>query len=174
MKEKLVGVISVPDGWIDVSDPSYDRTVWCRLNDIQVMAGLYDCWIVTVNKDSWGERVAEMRITRKYFDASQDRTSIFDLCIGEIGIDSGQACFWNHKPDFTEEEYEQLSFGRSVQKHGFIASSGFGDGSYYVYARKFKGEIYQLKIKFIDVEEIENDFEDDIMKYWKGTKNENL
>lgn len=158
MEVNYIGTISIPDGLVDISDPAYNREIWCRLNDMKIIPGTYECRTYVKDTGEWGKRVCAMEITKADIDISDCNAAIFQQHVGEIGVDGGQAGFWNHKPDFIRDDYldtcvdMESRFGR-IYKNGFIAESGYGDGGYPVYARKYKGNIYQLTIKFIEDEE---------------------
>lgn len=44
-----VGYLSIDNGKIDITDPCYDRDVWCRVNDVEVVPGKYVCQIEKQN-----------------------------------------------------------------------------------------------------------------------------
>lgn len=60
--------------------------------------------------------------------------------IGDIGVDAGMAGFFRDKPDYTDEEWYQFCSRFDHRKcytgldYGVASESGYGDGSYDVYA----------------------------------------
>lgn len=44
MRRKKIGTMNF-HGSVDVTDPCYDRDVWCRMNDVKIKQGEYDCYI---------------------------------------------------------------------------------------------------------------------------------
>ena len=75
---------------IDVTDPCYNRNVWCRTS-VDVVPGTYDCYATHTENG----RVAEIFIKRK--DSRSVRTRMIDT----IGVDAGLAGFFNNKKDYT-------------------------------------------------------------------------
>lgn len=142
---------------VDVTDPCYNRDVWCRLNNVKIKPGVYDCLTHTVDEGKFGIRTARIEIRKE--DAAPELFSSdkFHQMIGEIGVDAGLAGFFNNKPDYTDEQWvsEYVDHcgddrhGR-INKDGFYSVSGYGDGEYDVYAVKDSGDIVGLYIVFIN------------------------
>lgn len=46
--KRVVGSMTIGDS-VDITDPCYNRDVWCRLNDVSVTPGNYACvlWMQT-------------------------------------------------------------------------------------------------------------------------------
>lgn len=172
----FVGTINVPDGKIDVTDPCYRKGTWCR-QSYDITPGEYDCYAWTGEDDVFGKRVWATAIL--WYDDSTFDTYLSDDSlweeIGEIGVDAGLAGFFNNKPDFTDDEWNDFchwmwdkdiphnemkeydleydgeidAYVRSFNGHdGFWTGSGCGDGCYPVYAIKRDGKIIALKIEF--------------------------
>ena len=139
---------------IDVTDPCYNRDVWCRTS-IDVVPVTYDCY-ATHTKEG---RVAEIFIKRK--DSHSVRTRMIDT----IGVDAGLAGFFNNKKNYTASDWDELCNKISdlddvdgsytyFLNDGFFSSSGWGDGEYAVFAYYDENEeIVGLKIAFIDDED---------------------
>ncbi len=130
---------------IDVTDPCYERNVWCRINDVVINPGNYEC-IAWTNDDC---RVAILGI---YFDGKIIDRQEMEF-IDEIGVDSGLAGFFENKPNYSQEEWE--SFCGKIKKGnywiidcGVFSYSGYGDGMYEVYAHKTNGVIDAIEIRF--------------------------
>lgn len=149
MTEKVYGYKEFPDK-IDITDPCYDRNVWCRINNFQIPAGEYECYAQVLNDEEtngWGERISRIGIRTGKPDEYKEVCSI---C-----VDAGLAGFFINKPDFTDEEWmdfvHQLNWDKEVWTIdcGFFSSSGFGDGSYSVYAGYKDDELVDLYIEFI-------------------------
>lgn len=141
---------------IDITDPCYDRDVWCRINDLEIKEGDYLCcvWL----KKRW--YVCPVSQKRVVYD-SVARIGIYlglsgkmDV-IGEIGVDAGLAGFFNNKPDYSDDEWHQFCEALDgkdylINNEGFFASSGDGDGSYPVFAHKdVNGKIDSIEIDFM-------------------------
>ncbi len=155
MRKKLIGRKHF-EGIIDITDPCYDRNVWCRMN-ATVKSGEYDCrvWYQKEKYELDGE-IKEYRtvgIIGIYLDGIIPYPRQMEL-IGEIGVDAGLAGFFMNKPDYNDDEWHE--FCASIRKgdawikdEGFFSRSGHGDGEYYVYACKQEGEITALEIRFV-------------------------
>ena len=162
--EQIIGTREYK-GRVDVTDPCYDRDTWCRLNDVEIKPGEYECWADVwdnTQTNGWGERVARLGIRLL---GSDERTFNY---LGEIGVDAGLAGFFEDKKDYTSEEWlefcEEIDRSNSkawILNEGFFSSSGYGDGGYPVYAaRDASGQIVALEIQFISEDE-EDDEEDE-------------
>lgn len=155
LKRKLIGRKQF-EGRIDITDPCYDRDVWCRMS-ADIKPGLYDCRIwryeETVEFDGKtfnDECVGTIGI---YLNGEIPPQGAMKV-IGEIGVDAGMAGFFMDKPDYTDEQWRNLceSLGTKnawILPEGFFSSSGYGDGGYPVYAYEEDGEIVALEIRFI-------------------------
>lgn len=155
---------------IDITDPCYDRDVWCRMNDVEIEPGDYECYVKLLDDEEtggWGERVAEIGI-RNIVSISGAYTHVYNY-LGEIGVDAGLAGFFNNKPDYTGEEWGDFCSALGdhekhawINEDGFFSSSGYGDGEYDVYAAMENGKIVALFIEFIepDEEDEDEDWED--------------
>ena len=42
MRRKKIGVVDF-HGSVDITDPCYDKDVWCRMNDVKISDGEYTC-----------------------------------------------------------------------------------------------------------------------------------
>ena len=142
---KIAGTISL-EGTVCLTDPCYDDDVWCRINDVKVVPGEYECIAWVSDEGEWGKRVAELGV---YLDGVVPAKSKFDRIPGEVGVDAGLAGVYLRKPNFTDDEWIQFCSiihdewptvhlhsgdfdGRLV---GFTTSSGYGDGGYDAYAK---------------------------------------
>lgn len=144
------------EGVVDITDPCYDKDVWCRMT-AEVKAGEYTCcvWRHAKKMKYNGREYNDIRvgIIGIYLDGIIPNTKLMKE-IGEIGVDAGLAGFFMNKPDYNDEEWGD--FCDSIRKgdvwikdEGFFSSSGYGDGCYPVYAYKIDGEIVALEIRFI-------------------------
>lgn len=161
-----VGYLSIDNGKIDVTDPCYDRDVWCRVNDVEVVPGKYVCQIEKQNDGIFGRGVSAIRIALCNSDFSKsnpERLEWFD----SIGVDAGLAGFFvSPKKDYTDSEWSDLCHWMYdnakasewnsdkdndfyITDAGFFSSSGYGDGEYDVYVEKSEGKIVAVEIRFI-------------------------
>lgn len=160
LTETIVGILEVPKGKVDITDPCYKRDVWCRMNQVKIKAGSYECFAC---EDTREKRIATCGIRIKnypeYFKSDMEK-------IGNIGVDAGLAGFFPHKPDYSQGAWGKLCDNEfdgayptvCLYKDGFCTSSGWGDGSYDVYAAKDQaGEIFALEIRFMEEDDDESD-----------------
>lgn len=110
-----VGTINVPDGEIDITDPCYNRDVWCRMTK-KIVKGRYNCFIEEINYGSYSYgddiRVGEIIISLAEKDQFVAKKVISTKRnwekIGTIGVDAGLAGFFVNKPDFNDDEWYAL------------------------------------------------------------------
>lgn len=157
MRRKLIGKKHF-EGVIDITDPCYDKDVWCR-SEATVISGDYSCyiWIHTSKEESvYGKEYIDKRVgvIGIYLNgAIPPQKSMTE--ISTIGVDAGLAGFFMNKPDYSDEEWDDfcnsICEGNAwIKDEGFFSESGYGDGTYPVYAAKNEnGEIYALEIRFI-------------------------
>lgn len=118
-----VDCIDIPSGKLDVTDPCYKRDVWCRLNDIAVKPGCYECCVYYGENYNEKELIGEELLWDEFNKGEsfekfleKNRSDIRNRCfaimlvhsdkdfnvpvsldewkqIGEIGVDSGLAGF---------------------------------------------------------------------------------
>ena len=144
--KKTYGVKEFPDK-IDITDPCYDRNVWCRINNFRISAGEYECYIETKKTKYGGERVSKIGIVKEPAER-------FEI-IGSIGVDAGLAGFFIDKPDYSESEWAELCYKIGDREfawmfdEGFFSCSGYGDGEYDVYAGYNNGNITEMYISFL-------------------------
>ena len=165
-------LLDLSKGLVDITDPCYDKDVWCRINDFKVKPGQYVCEYV-LNDDPKDLRIVHCIIVHK------DHADNFDYSecmkdIGEIGVDAGCAGFFFNKPDYDDNGWDEFCdymfdteqtngypcayFRNDI---GFWTTSGYGDGGYTVWAAKnADGEVYALDIDF-GLEDFDEDEEDD-------------
>ena len=156
---EYIGKLQLNDK-VDITDPCYDKDVrWCRMTS-ECKSGEYTGYATVADVgDWWGRRVVSIAI---YKDDKIVDIDSMEL-IGDIGVDAGLAGFFNNKPDFND--YEWRNFLDDFVRHnkgdywdcgyGLFSESGYGDGSYDVYATPDRDA---FKIVFIDDDD---DLDDD-------------
>lgn len=132
------------EGVVDITDPCYSKTVWCRM-ETTVRNGEYDCVI-------WCDEEGTVAIIGIYQDGIVPSQQLMKE-IGEIGVDAGLAGFFMNKPDYTDEQWSEfcdsVRYGNAwIRDEGFFSCSGDGDGCYPVYAHKLKDGAQALEIRF--------------------------
>lgn len=178
LTRKHIGQINLPNGTVDVTDPCYDRDVWCRTT-IDIAPGIYNCYAYEGTEKGWGNRVwinqivaADLELAAVAEEKIAGNRSW--ISVGEIGVDAGMAGFFDSKPDFDDEQwyalcesmretkvkihnpscwakspYNKTNPLNSWKNDGFWTDSGIGDGGYPVYAIKHKGQIIALETRFL-------------------------
>lgn len=155
--KKAIGSINFTDGLVDITDPSYESDIWCRMNNVSIKAGQYNCYAyICVEGDSYDMgRCFISRIEHKDYDIKDIPNGSWKK-ISNIGVDAGRAGFFSHKIDLDADEWMQFCDEIQGKNYmimngickGFCTSSGYGDGYYDVYAYYRKGEIVALEIRY--------------------------
>lgn len=153
---------------IDITDPCYDKDVWCRINEVSIKPGNYLC-AIWKNTDVYPwkyEGVEEVTTDTRvgilgiYLDGQIPSEDAFEE-LGQIGVDAGLAGFFENKPDYEDEQW--IEFCNSLREEdgsrskiawirpeGFFSDSGYGDGCYVVMkSTDCNGDIVALEIRFI-------------------------
>lgn len=156
MRGKLIGR-KYFEGLVDITDPCYNKNVWCRMN-ATVKAGVYDCRIYRhtqkIQYDGKAHIYSKVGTIGIYLNGMIPNQKEMEE-IGSIGVDAGMAGFFLNKPDYTEEEWDDICEATRIgdawiRDEGFFSSSGEGDGCYGVYADKNDdNEIVALEIRFL-------------------------
>lgn len=156
MRRKKIGIKDF-HGSVDITDPCYNKDVWCRMNDVRIKEGEYTCiaWYHTDKGEYNGKPYAYkmVGIIGIYLKGKIPRQKAMKE-IGSIGVDAGLAGFFHNKPDYDDDAWsafcDRVHQGNVwMTEDGFYSSSGYGDGCYGVYAKKQNGEIVALEIRFI-------------------------
>jgi hypothetical protein len=157
---KFVGSFENRTGTMDVTDPCYDKDVWCR-SKFYCVPGIYNAYIDIRHCSGWGARVHSLRVVHEFYDNKGGR---YSACIWKpryfnavIGVDSGLCGFFDNKPDYgkhsgkggrpsgdplnphTWEDVCDLLYSGTesrdyaVLSYGAFSSSGVGDGRYPCY-----------------------------------------
>lgn len=157
MKFEQVGTMTFGET-IDITDPCYSRDVWCRMNDVVIEPGEYDCYVCWNDCGTWGNRVKAIAISKnkQYIKVLRNLDEL-----GVIGVDAGMAGFFNNKQDFSDSEWSEFCDKVGIDKlffspnnefvcNGFFSASGYGDGSYPVLVhRNDDGIPNALMLKFL-------------------------
>lgn len=169
-KYEYLGKFTVLGNQIRVTDPGYDKSTWCAGVLEPCVPGTYEAFVSRRDEGDFGIRNDMLLIRRKgckfrissadkVFTNKEGTVCHFKPWIPaefEVGVDSGQAGFFDEKSVFTDEAVERdgspdCSYGSAffnhccdrtlselssgVITHGCISSSGYGDGAYYCYYR---------------------------------------
>lgn len=142
---KSVGQITLADT-CDLTDPCYDKDVWCRTTVENMLPGKYNCYAAVSDEKNWGDRVCRTWIIHEDFDKNpaDDENFAEGLYIDKVsnnGVDAGLFGYFNNKPDFDDKTWDEfLAHISSMHpvitvcpfdgRDGFVTSSGYGDGGY--------------------------------------------
>ena len=175
-ERKEIGTFVNISGQMTVSDPSYDKGIWCAETLNNVMTGLWSAHILISDEGEWGKRVAAIEARSERYDGE------YFSYIGDIGVDSGQAGIYDTEhyqdqtiihgySDFAKRHDSDQWYGHNcdvtlsdkragVIPFGCVSRSGFGDGSYGLYAAYDRCEqIVAIQIVFIDESDDKEDSE---------------
>lgn len=162
---KYIGIFNHHGNQVDITDPCYDKDVWCRTTQ-ELPEGEYDCWIELEDCGDWGKRVALSQIIKNGLDNSDIYTRTY---VAEIGVDAGLAGFFDNKPDYNDDAWDDfcdmldgkawvVDENTAAKCDGFFTSSGFGDGCYAVIELRGKDDkIIGYEIEFIKEENEEDE-----------------
>lgn len=164
MKLKItkIGSLGITADKIDITDPCYRRETWCRRTE-PIVPGKYDCY-VGIRAEKFGEVVHELTL----LSAQEEylSPSLQTQIIGTICVDAGLAGFFEGKPDYDDESWENLGNYLwepvdGAQRHYwigdesspmkckcFLSFSGYGDGVYDVYSITKDRKLVGYKLVF--------------------------
>ena len=175
-----VGTIDIKDGLVDITDPCYEKDTWCAIFEHKIKAGKYNCYVSVANFPSkykmeatdWevlcgkkkvgqtitksNRRIIELIIVHESIELKAIK-SWDKMC--RVGVDAGMCGFYNHKPDFTEDDkwlefcdglkkFPYLQVTCDIKPYGITVSSGFGDGYYDLSEFIVGSEAVALKLNF--------------------------
>ncbi len=163
LKFTLVGTLNIADDTIDITDPCYDKSTWCRTRK-PIIPGEYNCYAGEGDDGEWGERVYALIILEKGLSLNGK----YDIkSIDSIGVDAGMAGFFVNKPDYSDDEWNRVceyvfeGYGTEKSKKfwlvdedsplrckGFFSESGIGDGVYVLYEVKKGNKTVGYKLEF--------------------------
>ncbi len=146
------GGIRVTDIWITHIDHSHlypvkilDKTIDIGVDSGQ--AGIYD--------KEYYEKQHTPKLNENWYDKQFDLIYEYDID-GNKYIKPYLKINWKTGKDEWISSGQERRDGIALDKKGVVSFSGFGDGSYNLYARKNKeGQIIGLRINFIDLREEE-------------------
>lgn len=158
-KKRIIGKRTFGDT-VDITDPCYDKDTWCRLNGVKIKPGEYTCYIrIEECEEEWeGKTQTYEQVNCIGIELPKEKGKGKWISIGSVGVDAGQAGFFENKPDFNDDEWDELgnlTCGKNQTKlayfidSGFFSWTAFGDGYYKVLAKKNSdGLIVSLKIVY--------------------------
>lgn len=165
LKTEKIGTIEFAGNEIDITDPCYDKDVFCRARR-KILPRRYDCYVETGKIDGY-RIVCTLTILTKSVDLG-DKT-LRARKEGYIGVDAGVAGFFENKPDYDDSDWNKICSyiypktaasgtahpdiwlvdeSTPLKCRGFFSQSGYGDGMYAFYRLTSGGEFAGYKIKF--------------------------
>lgn len=183
----IIEQFEVVSGKVQITDPGYDKTIWCAATIENVKNGKWNAYANQKDAgDGWGTRCTELMVWHS--DYQQKVVSLMKalLVTEEIGVDSGQAGVFDSKffkDDKSVEGVERQRNGEVICEdepfysmccdrtlsetgwgtipYGAVSSSGYGDGGYraFVFRDTYSpgGPVVGIKIVFIDETEEEEE-----------------
>jgi hypothetical protein len=155
----ILGSFELTGPVMRISDPCYDREVWCCGTVDNCRVGTWEAAVLKMDEGDWGVRNAVLAVRYKdggpKFNAINravcNGTGAWHECPFEVGVDSGQAGFFDElhyqdnsvvekmngpEHDFGDAWYSHCCdititrTGAGVMPYGAVSSSGYGDGGY--------------------------------------------
>ena len=139
MERKIYkGTITFTEDVLNVTDPCYDKDVWCR-STLPIKPGEYE-WQAVENTGIYGARIHSLSIFQRGAILARNRGKT----VAYIGVDAGLAGFFENKPDYNREEWEEIcnllkdknvcvaEKENAFKCVGICSDSGYGDGEYAV------------------------------------------
>lgn len=136
-------------GKFRISDPCYNKNVWCTGVLENVAIGLWCGYKIISHEGEWGDRVKELHA---YYLGKNKKVSLeLDVTKWEqtditVGVDSGQAGIFDESrypkgDDTGDYENTESFYGECCEKSkdssqnnsvgfGIVSTTGYGDGSY--------------------------------------------
>jgi len=171
MPSKHIGTIRLSKD-VCVTDPCYNRDVWCMAQLDNVNPGLWDVYASIDEIDCWGKRTYILELFHR--DSTREQTKELSWKErAELGVDSGQMSVFDDayyrlkngsEADFEADKSVRDRFydiccnlsqnyagiycagNRAV---GVVCSSGCGDGSYPLEVKEIDDKIVAMKISFM-------------------------
>lgn len=146
LQETVIGHVEFSDSVV-VSDPCYDRGTWCGEFGLDIKPGKYEGRALhghLADWPTWGERVHRLSAVRV-----DERIDRWVYCTS-LGVDAGRMSIYDD--EHYDAKGDEWKGPPQYQKHehGFVSSSGLGDGSYPLYhALNDKDEIVGYSVVFL-------------------------
>lgn len=165
MEENILGKAVFSDT-VCATDPCYGRGTWCGKFDLKVKPGIYVGKTITGECGGWGTRNWRLTATKENEEVKEWEF------IAALGVDAGTMSIYDSEhydemnesdswmTDFSQPDWPEKYPQRDLWPHGFVVSSGCGDGSYHLFAGKNgKGDTVALSVVFLFPESMEKAME---------------
>jgi len=148
---RSIGIFHITSGDVIISDPCYEKGIWCQGVLHNVMKGEWKAYLLESDNDD-DIRVAELIVVKKEYDMKDIDTWIESNF--PIGVDSGQCGIFDKSlypnGETGEYGYNDTFYGKccniteldggGVLEFGVVSSSGYGDGGYTCFYATVPGE----------------------------------
>jgi hypothetical protein len=151
-----LGTFIIGSGAIRVADPCYGLDTWCMGTLKNAKNGTWKAYVKRKDEGDWGVR--NSRITIIHESAVVSKTKLKEQLKAMIGVDSGQAGFFDSdRNTWDDKQYDEVcgqtletELSAGVIDRGAVSSSGVGDGTYHCfYGVDEKGEVIAAEIRFL-------------------------
>lgn len=181
---------TVSSGSIRATDPCYGTDTWCAGTIENVLNGEWRGSASISDEGVWGERVSSLYAIHSDYYCETLNWKKLDM---SAGVDSGQFGFFDlqyfldHEDereygvegfykdccDQTYSETDRNQRAGVVGNAGVVSSSGFGDGSYDVFAATNEdGVVVALRVDYITDDETEDEEYDEYNDFYAEDKEE--
>jgi len=160
----FLGTFEVKDTELLISDPCYQRGIWCSGKVENVLPGTWNAFVVSGETNGWGKRVWELIALKSdnFIPTFKENSGI------HVGVDSSMAGIYSDSFFFGGDQdteqgktwYEQCykalrnPSNGGVIPGGCVSSTGFGDGGYECFIdRNGDKKVVGIKIVFISKQE---------------------
>ena len=171
MRSKRVGTIRLGKG-VCVTDPCYDRDIWCMTELKDVRPGLWDAYVSIDEIDCWGKRPYILELYHRSLTSGKSAKLEWKPS-ASLGVDSGQMSVFddayyrrkdgsieafNADEPYAERFYDECCrlssndvgiFYSGDRAVGVVCSSGYGDGVYPLEVQEIDGKIVAMRIAFM-------------------------
>lgn len=161
-----IGMFEVESGKIRISDPCYKTSLVRCTKVINGKNGIWNAFIsISDNCVSKLEAI--------HSDFLNDTVTEWVESKNDIGVDSGQVCIVDDNFYRKDEIVDKLDIAKyislekdgdkwyarccaiteqkaGIMPYGCVSQSGYGDGSYTLYTKKYDNEIVAIKVLFIE------------------------
>lgn len=156
-----LGTFTLHSDTLRITDPTYDKNVWCSGTVGPCVQGIWDAAIVYHDDSMMGRRVAMLCAKAQDAELGFD---VFDgICVGgthfeykkpwkmcafEVGVDSATCGIFDDA--VYEPDASLVRVADNVLSNGVVSHSGYGDGGYRAFALKdAQGKVCAVAVSFI-------------------------
>lgn len=148
-----IGAFQLTSPTIRITDPCYDKGVWCTHVLNGAKQGAWKTKLLEVDDKDWGRRNAVLIAYHEEYPFPEDFRTMKKPAFFEFGVDSGRAGVFDetmYEPDTDCSETHH-----TLLPHGVFCDSGCGDGGYYgFYDVDDGGRVVAILLDFQMMDEI--------------------